>query len=198
MPLISADNARVSVPDSDDDDLLKGPSLNADGRLERRFGEDNPINELPPPPDAPLELQKVERRAPEARVEVFRQAAPPPSRSRALLFTGVALSVAIAVLVAALVLQPKVISESPLGVSEPTLGDRLNVGEREPLIISSTPTGARITIGGKYIGDTPWAGDNVWSGDVPIAIEARGYQAFQGTITGGAPKQLDVRLKKER
>lgn len=188
----------VSHPDDDDDDLRAGPVLNADGRLERRFERVEPAHQPPPPPvpTEELELDVVVPPRIERPLENFRAAPPDPRRRWALpVFLGGLIVIGLAVLFV-LVVKPRLPTLTPDGVTEPTLLDQLDVSAREPLIISSTPTGARLTINGAYIGDTPWAGDNRWVGTVPVVLEVRGYKRWEGSIEGGKAKSLDVRLER--
>jgi hypothetical protein len=63
-------------------------------------------------------------------------------------------------------------------------------------MIDSTPAGAKLTIDGVIIGETPWAGDNRWNGEVRVVLQARGYKAWEGVLSGGQPVTLNVTLVK--
>ncbi len=65
------------------------------------------------------------------------------------------------------------------------------------LVIYSEPSGATVRIAGKSVGETPWAGDNLWGGEVKYEISANGYQPGWGTFQGGADVKLNVKLKRK-
>lgn len=212
----------MTDPNEDDDALFKGPSLNAEGRLEGRFGAmEQPVAlnthpgvppvagstaaqaALQPPPPAPpakpaLELARTEAPKYEARIERFREenaARTTASRSRALKVVISVLLVGIAAMVAFAVIKPK-LPAIKTGVNPSTVLEQLQ-GERPPMLVNSTPPGAKLYVGAELIGETPWAGDNRWAGEkVPYRLEAPGYRTFNGTFEGDAPVTLDVTLKK--
>lgn len=68
------------------------------------------------------------------------------------------------------------------------------LGETLPVVVTSEPDGATIRVGGEVIGVTPWAGDNVWSGEQPVVLELRGYRPWQGSLQGGREVRLSARL----
>lgn len=187
----------MSQPEEDDDQLLKGPSLSADGRLEERMQRVEPAGGpgALPVTDAPLELVERAPKVLEPRVEEFRAPAP-ARRSRAPLIVGGLLAVGVALLVTFLVVKPKRVPEVPFGVSDSSVLGELGLVEQQPIIISSTPTGATVTIGERTVGTTPWAGDNVWRGETPVILELKGYQRWEGKLEGGKPLTLDVHLKR--
>ena len=182
----------MSQPDDDDPAFLSGPTLGADGKLEGRFAAVEPPP--PPVPTGELELEVVAPKRIEPRVEHFRDAPADPRRRRALAVFVVGLVVIGAVAGFVVFVRPQLTRLTPDGVTEPALIDQLHVGAPEPLIISSTPTGARLTINGEYVGDTPWAGDNRWSGTVKVTLEVPGYQRWETTLPGGAAKTIDAKL----
>lgn len=190
----------VTDPKSDDDapDLLRGPALGADGRMER-FDRVVEAAAPRPPPDEPIELAPVAPPAVQQRVERYRdelETRAQRSRSSAAKFALALVVLAIAGAVALLVLKPKLELPSADGVREPTLIDQLNVGERSPMIISSVPTGAKVIIAGETVGETPWAGDNRWRGKTKLRIFAPGYKPWDGEFDGDRPVTLDVTLKR--
>ena len=68
---------------------------------------------------------------------------------------------------------------------------------RGMLIIYSDPSGATVKIAGKSVGATPWAADNLWSGEVKYEISANGYKSKWGTFRGGEDVKLDVTLSRK-
>jgi hypothetical protein len=73
----------------------------------------------------------------------------------------------------------------------------LPAGTRGTLVIYSEPSGATVKIAGKVVGETPWAADNLWGGEVKYEISARGYKANWGTFNGGTDVKLNVKLSKK-
>lgn len=198
--------ARVSDPNSNDeggDELLKGPSMGADGRLERFSRMEEPVKlpttpGLRPAEEPPLELEKVAPKKFEPRIEVFREL--PPSREVRRRSTALKAVVALLVLgvglgAAFLVFRPRV-SELPFGVSESGLLQQLNSGDPVPLIISSEPAGAQVVIDGVKVGETPWAGENKWEKTTRITVTLPGYKRWEGQLTPHQPLTLDLQLKK--
>jgi eukaryotic-like serine/threonine-protein kinase len=183
----------VSQPD-EEDELSKGPSLSADGRLEQRMQRVEPA--FGPPPEEKLELAEVAPRKPEPRIENFREDPRPKSLPLAVKVVFALLALGVVVLVAFLVLKPNLDVSLPTGVTESSLLAELGGGEHEPIIISSTPTGATVSIAGKAVGVTPWAGDNVWIGTVPVSIDAKGFKRWEGQLVGGKAQTLDITLKR--
>ena len=185
----------------DQDEILKGPAaLDANGRLEQRLDRVEQAG-VPAPavaPEAKLVLAPRAPKAIEQRVENYRaELRARNERPWALKLVIGALVVGFSGLGALLYFKPKLDLQSLDGVREATLLDELTAGgEREPIIISSTPTGATILIGGKAVGETPWAGENVWRGETTLVLKLAGYQPWQGKLPGGKPVTLDIRLKK--
>ncbi len=134
----------------------------------------------------------------EARVEKFREeAAARSARPWAAMLVIGALLLGVISLGAFLTFKPKLELPPFDGVRESTLLDGLTgAGEAAPIIISSTPTGATIIIGGKTVGETPWAGENRWTGETQVTLKLPGYKAWEGKLKGGTPQTLDINLKK--
>lgn len=65
------------------------------------------------------------------------------------------------------------------------------------LVIYSEPSGATVKIAGKVVGETPWAADNLWGGEVKYEISAGGYKSNWGTFRGGDNVKLNVKLTKK-
>lgn len=188
------------VTDSNDDDPLRnGPSLSADGRLEGRFGavEPPPLQAPKDPVEAPLELAERAPKAVEARVERYRADLRARNQRPWALKAVVAL-IALAVIgfVALLRFQPQLRRELPDGVRDSTLIDELTRDDAPPLIITSEPPGAVITIGGKTVGQTPWAGENRWEGSTKVVIQLNGYAVWEGKLNGGTEQKIAAELKR--
>ena len=180
----------------DSDEIHQGPAaLNADGRLEQRLDRVEPPR---PPAEEKLELADRGPRVIQERVENYR------AELRARSSKGWAIKLVIGVLVVGVIglagllyFKPRLDLPSLDGVREATLLDELTAGgEAQPIIISSTPTGATIYIAGKAVGETPWAGENRWHGETPLVLKLPGYRAWQGKLKGGAPQTLDIKLEK--
>lgn len=194
--------ARVTDPNSNDDELFKGPTLSADGRLERFDKVEKavplPTGPVPRQDEPPLELASRQPKKVEARVEQFRQMPPSAVEKRrrgAMIAVVVLLVMGIGGFAAFALFRPR-LSDLPFGVSETSLFDQLNSGEPIPVIISSTPTGAKLTIGTTVVGETPWAGENTWQGKTRVRLEAPGYKPWEGQLDGQKPITLDIELKK--
>jgi hypothetical protein len=194
---------RVTDPNSNDDELFKGPTLNAEGRLERfdMVEKAVPLPTAPAPGNdepPPLEIADRQPKKFEPRVEQFRELPPSPvdrRRRQAVIAFVVLLVLGVAGFAAFAAFRPR-LHDLPFGVSESSLFDQLNSGEPIPVIISSTPTGAKLTIGTTLVGETPWAGENSWQGKTPVRLEAPGYKTWEGQIDGQKPVTLDIELKK--
>ena len=134
----------------------------------------------------------------EERVEVYREDLRNRARRPwALKLFLATLLLGVCALGALLYFKPKLDLPALDGVREASLLDELRAGgEAQPIIVSSTPTGATIFIGGKAMGQTPWAGDNRWLGQTALKLELPGYKTWQGTLKGGQPQTFDITLKK--
>lgn len=189
----------MSQPEPPDDPLASGPALNADGHLERRLARIEPQGApAPMGADEPaLELAERAPKRPEAPPGSYR--APIPSGRRRL-----AVRIVVAGVVAGLVLFAAALaqSRSRSGHQRDTvrsasiLDQLLAGGPRAPVVITSEPPGATVRVGSDVVGQTPWAGDNVWVGELPVVLELEGYRAWKGTLRGGEEVRLDARLKK--
>lgn len=73
----------------------------------------------------------------------------------------------------------------------------LPAGTKGTLVIYSEPSGATVKIAGKSVGETPWASDNLWGGEVKYEILASGYKPHWGTFRGGEDVKLNVTLTKK-
>lgn len=167
-----------------------GASLSADGHLEGRPGA---AAEAPPgPEDAPLELVERGPKVFEPRVETFRE--PPPARPgrRRFALPALLLGLSLVGLAAAWALWPRGVQH---GVREAGLAERL-LGGRPPVLITSEPPGARITVGGAAVGQTPWAGDNAWLGRQEVVLTLEGYAPFRATLDGAQEVRIEARLRR--
>lgn len=186
---------RTVTDQKEGDEIFQGPAaLDADGRLEQRFGAVESAGG-PPGQEEKLELAEVAPKVIEPLIENFRDDPPRPSRSWAARVVVGALFLGVVALGALLVFQPKL--DVPIfdGVRESGLLGQLSA-DQPPIVISSEPPGATIALGGKVVGQTPWAGDNLWTGDTPVALQLPGFKRWEGQFKGGQPVTLDIRLKK--
>jgi hypothetical protein len=72
------------------------------------------------------------------------------------------------------------------------------VGTPAPtLLVLSEPSGATVLVGGREVGVTPWAGDNVWPKE-PLRVEVRksGYRPWVGLTMGGQQATLEATLRR--
>lgn len=194
---VSRHNEAVSEPD-EKDELFGGPSLSADGRLEQRMGAVEAASSAEPfaPPPEP-ELELAERGPKATRAPEILDFRPAPRRMGGAAKAMIALvALGVVLLVAFIVFKPTLDAPTRDGVSAPTVLDQLNLGERHPVMIDSTPGGAKLTIDGVVVGETPWAGDNRWTGEVRVVVQARGYKPWEGVLSGGQPVTLNVTLAK--
>jgi hypothetical protein len=191
------------MPESDPPDpWQQGPTLNADGRLEGRVARIEPegAGPLPRPAEEPvLELAERAPKRPEPEHLGYRPPIPDVRRQRAVRLVLAAAIAGVVVLAAGLLVsrpaprgRPSVDTVHESSVIDQLLGG----GPKAPAIITSEPAGATVTIGGQKVGVTPWAGDNVWTGDTPIVIESPGYRPWKGTLRGGEEVHLNARLTK--
>lgn len=178
------------------EELSQGPSLTPEGRLEGRLRHVEPP--VTPQPEAPLELAPRAPRAIEARVEQYRaDLRARDRRGPALTLVGGLVALAAVGLLALLRFQPDLRRELPEGVRESTLLEALTrAPEAPPVIINSTPPGADIIIGGRTVGQTPWAGENRWTGETKVVLRLAGYRKWEGQLNGGKAETLDAHLKR--
>lgn len=185
-------NDRVSDSNEKHDELFDGPSLNADGRLEKRLEALEPVPFAPAPAGAP-ELE-LDRKPPPVVVEMEPEPAPaPPSRSSGVKYVIGFLVLGALAFAAFLFFRPRI--PVPDGISDSDFVRGMTAANGQ-LLISSTPSGARIFIDDTERGQTPWAVDNHWRGAVKVRLEARGYKTWEGIFQGGQDQTLDVQLKK--
>jgi len=64
------------------------------------------------------------------------------------------------------------------------------------LTVMSSPAGAEITIDGKTIGYTPWAGDRVWPTGTEVELKLEGYRPWSETIQANGDVTLNAKLKR--
>lgn len=67
------------------------------------------------------------------------------------------------------------------------------------LSILSSPAGAKISIEGKVVGETPWFSDNTWPRQ-PVLFELSlpGYRTWMGSFSGGVEARVDVTLSRRK
>lgn len=64
------------------------------------------------------------------------------------------------------------------------------------LYVHSEPSGATITVGDTVLGETPYVGENAYTGEVPIRLTLKGYKPWRGTFEGGAEARISATLKR--
>lgn len=80
----------------------------------------------------------------------------------------------------------------------PRLAATVNAGApKGVLLVSSTPSGAELWLGGNKVGSTPWAADNRFVGKTTYEVRAKGYKTARGTFEGGVETRLEVELEAE-
>ncbi len=196
------------MPTEDEEDSpFQGPALRPDGQITGRTPAATPPNEalegrfgaveLPRAPSLELELVERGPKQYEPRVESFRPEVPPPRRGRGLKVALGALGLGVALL-ATFLLAPRPLLAR---VGLDGLRGEFDVGplafrrHSAPLLVQSTPSGATVTIAGKVVGVTPWAGDNVWPHEAPITVSLAGYSPWSATLREGVEQKLSVALK---
>jgi hypothetical protein len=73
----------------------------------------------------------------------------------------------------------------------------LPAAQKGTLMVFSEPSGATLKVGDRVVGVTPWAGDNVWNGEVRYELSLPGRQTKWGTFQGGNELQLTIKLPKK-
>lgn len=68
---------------------------------------------------------------------------------------------------------------------------------RGTVFISSEPEGATLKIAGQEVGQTPWAGDNLWTGEVKYELSAPGHKSRWGTFRGHEDVKLSLKLARK-
>lgn len=192
-------------PDDDDESSWKPPpkQLRLDGRVTGDIPAATPAPQpvAAPPKPGPSGLPSLEAlttgelvldKEKPGRPPQYVEPAPyrpidvaPPSRGRAIRWI-VGLLLLGAGVFAAFALFPGLQRQLPLPT--PTRGT---------LIIYSEPSGATVKIAGKTVGETPWAADNLYAGEVKYEISANGYKSRWGTFRGGENVKLDVTLSRK-
>lgn len=192
--------------EDEEDAPFKGPALRPDGQitgrtpaaappegLDARFG----ALELPRAPSLELELVERAPKQVEPRVERFRDEPPPRRRSVGLKVAVVAGALGVA-LFSTFLLAPRPFL-ARVGLDR--LRNDFELGPLSfrrahlPLLVESTPPGATITIAGKVVGVTPWAGDNAWLDQAPITVALDGYAPWTGRLREGVEQKVNLTLK---
>ncbi len=65
------------------------------------------------------------------------------------------------------------------------------------VLITSEPPGATLKIGEEIVGKTPWAGSNIWNGEVDYELSLPGRKTRRGTFLGGRNVELSATLPKK-
>jgi serine/threonine-protein kinase len=192
--------------EDEDDVSFKGPALRPDGQitgrtpaaspppeLDARFG----AMELQRAPSLELELAERPPKKVEPRVESFRDEPPPPRRRLGLKVALGAVALGIALFSTFLFAPRSFLARVGLDARRDAfeLGPLSFRSPAPPLILESTPSGATITISGKVVGTTPWAGDNTWPDQAPISVSLRGYSLWQGQLIEGRELKANIKLK---
>jgi hypothetical protein len=67
------------------------------------------------------------------------------------------------------------------------------------LSIVTSPAGAKLSIEGKAVGETPWFGDNTWPRrPVLFELSLPGYRTWKGSFSGGVEARMDVTLARKK
>lgn len=196
-------------------ELPGGPALSASGELVQHAALAEQQQESPslappaaPPPqqappasafqpphlhEAPLELAERAPRALEQPAPEYQAWQGRTTLERKRLKRLLKLAVALVLIGAGVVALPMLLPGlSTLLATAPT-------GARPTLTITSTPSGATVSVGGEALGTTPLAMDNTFPrGPVPVQLTLRGYKPWRATFQGGEPVVLEVPLELER
>ncbi len=62
------------------------------------------------------------------------------------------------------------------------------------VLVMSEPSGATVKIGETVVGVTPWSGQNLWQGPVPISLSLPGHTVWKGTLRGGETVEFEIAL----
>lgn len=190
--------------DEEDTSSWKRPErqLRSDGRM---------TGDLPVPPPAPAsaapapptrdglptlaalttgELQLSEERAPPSPYVEPGPYRPAPAPPRRALRLGIVVVTVIAALgfgaLALFALRPGLQRALPLPAPI-----------RGTVMFFSEPSGATVRIADVVMGVTPYAADNLWSGEVKYEVSAPGRQSKRGTFQGGNSVQLNLKLPRK-
>jgi PEGA domain len=164
----------------------EGPQLGSDGKLTSpvvRRPSQAPEPELQSGRFEKLELVEREEKLPYVEPGPYRTE---PKRSRrlpwavAIVFAVLGMGVGVA-----LWKVPTLQRQLPL----------LPLGHRPTVFIQSDPSGATVRLAGSVVGVTPYAADNLYSGDVPWSLSLAGHRAASGKLKGGVEQRLNVTLK---
>ncbi len=177
----------------DDDGLFSGPTMGADGRLEKRT-EGIELNTFAPsaPNEEPIELDRPAFKPTEELLPEPPPSPPPPKRSIARKVIVGALVVGVLVLAGALIFKPNI--PLPDSVRDSNVVREMGIAKGQ-VIIMSEPMGAKVFIADAMVGTTPYAADNRWVGDVPVRLEAKGLAPFVTSFQGGKDQTIEVDLE---
>lgn len=72
--------------------------------------------------------------------------------------------------------------------------------EPEParVVVTSTPSGARVRVDGQEVGKTPWAGDHRGAAPFEVEVSAPGYAPYRQTLPPGEASSVSATLHRKR
>lgn len=185
-------------PFATDPELMKGPSLRADGTVE---GKPPPAPSIEPAPLQPTKEEPLElARRPPARGSTAPTAYRPSLHPRrpwviAALITVVLGGLGIGV---AAMFAPKQPVRRPTVELPTALREALPELAGPPVVIESDPPGATIRTSTGTLGTTPWAGNNPFLTDTELTLTLAGHQPRTVTLPGAKEAHLTVALKRSK
>ena len=171
---------------------IDGPELTVDGKLTgplRAVPEQTPAEALPK--DEPLELKPQPGPLPYAEPAPYRDVGIPKNPWPMRLVFGLLGAGTIALV--ALVMTGR----AEKAAANRSVKDDAEAASAAPrvVMIDSQPSGASVIIAGQTVGTTPWAADNVYSGNVKFELALPRYQRATGTFVGKKDAKVNIALK---